>query len=100
MKHNSNYARGWNRVIKCAQQGSAPVNIGPEVGSMLAGGTIGGRLGENLAKRTRTEVLGLSIPGTEKIDPDMARLAGNVIGALGGGYAAHLGKPTQPAFGQ
>lgn len=90
----SDYENGYTTVMKLAgfDLTGPHSNIhssGGAVGGMAAGSALGGRLGESLAKKTRREILGISIPGTEKFNPDTAHTIGAALGAIGGGYLGH-----------
>lgn len=93
MSHHTPYARGYARTLKTAGilSGSHENTYatGGAVSGMAAGSVLGGRIGENLARKTRSEFLGVPIPRTESFDPRTAHTIGSVLGALGGGYLGH-----------
>lgn len=93
MHRNSNYRHGWAYTMKLAgltpPGQDAPGSILGPVGGMAAGGAVGGNLAEILAKKTRKSLLGIDIPGTERVDPAIARAVGSMLGALGGGYLGY-----------
>lgn len=93
MQNNTAYARGYARTLKTAGilsgSNENTYGTGGAVSGMATGSVLGGRLGENLARKTRREVMGVPIPFTETVDPNTGQVLGSALGALAGGYLGH-----------